>query len=128
MPAGTKNINFTAENVSLPAGFAVESIKYNPTDCAVIPGKPCHVTVVARGPDPAAAYKNVGVENTATYVLNFGQMTVSWFKDTAALEAPLSYAEVRFSDGVTKFKQYKTYLWERRNSEGVRRNRTEACT
>jgi len=107
--AGTKNINFTAQNVSLPAGFAVESIKYNPTDCAVIPGKPCHVTVVARGPDPAAAYKNVGVENTATYVLNFGQMAVSWFKDTNALEAPLSYAEVRFSDGVTKFKQYKTY-------------------
>jgi len=107
--AGTKNINFTAQNVALPAGFAVESIKYNPTDCAVIPGKPCHVTVVARGPDPAAAYKNVGVENTATYVLNFGQMAVSWFKDTNALEAPLSYAEVRFSDGVTKFKQYKTY-------------------
>jgi hypothetical protein len=75
----------------------------------VIPGKPCHVTVTARGPDPAPAYKNVGVENTATFVLSFGQMTVSWVKDGAnALEAPLSYAEVRFSDGVTKFKQYKT--------------------
>ena len=109
VPAGTKNINFTAENVSLPAGFAVESIKFNPTNCAVIPGKPCHVTVIARGPDPAAAYKNVGVENTATYILTFGQMAVSWFKDTNALEAPLSYAEVRFSDGVTKFKQYETY-------------------
>ena len=108
VPATTKNVDFTAANVSLPAGFAVESIEYNPTDCAVIPGKPCHVTVVARGPDPAAVYKNVGVENTATYVLNFGQMTVSWIKDTAALEAPLSYAEVRFSDGVTKFNQYKT--------------------
>src|SRR4030095_11414090 len=107
--AGTKNVNFTAENVSLPAGFAVESIKFNPEDCAVSPGKPCHVTVVARGPDPAVAYKNVGVENTATYVLTFGQMAVSWFKDTDALEAPLSYAEVRFSDGVTNFKQYKTY-------------------
>jgi hypothetical protein len=84
-------------------------MKFNPADCAVIPGKPCHVTVVARGPDPAPAYKNVGVENTATYVLSFGQMTVSWFKDTGSLEAPLSHAEVRFSDGVTKFKQYKTY-------------------
>jgi hypothetical protein len=58
---------------------------------------PCHVTVVARGPDPAVAYKNVGVENTATYVLTFGQMAVSWFEDTSALEAPLSYAEFRFS-------------------------------
>lgn len=108
VPAATKNVNFTADNVSLPVGFAVESIKYNPTDCAVTPGKPCHVTVVARGPDPAAAYKSVGVENTATFVLSFGQMAVSWFKDTNALQAPLSYAEVRFSDGVTKFKQYKT--------------------
>ena len=126
--AGTKNVNFTAANVSLPAGFAVESIKYNPTDCAVIPGKPCHVTVVARGPDPAAAYKNVGVENTATYVLNFGQMSVSWIADTAALEAPLSYAEVRFSDGVTKFKAVQDFVWERRNIESVRRIRTQACT
>jgi GH35 family endo-1,4-beta-xylanase len=109
VPATTKNVSFTAANVSLPAGFAVESMKFNPPDCAVIPGKPCHVTVVARGPDPAPAYKNVGVENTATYVLSFGQMAVSWFKDTDALEAPLSYAEVRFSDGVTKFKHYKTY-------------------
>lgn len=109
VPAATKNVSFTAENVSLPAGFSVESIKFNPTDCAVLPGKPCHVTVKARGPDPAPAYKNVGVENTATYVLSFGKMAVSWFENTAALEAPLSYAEVRFSDGVTKFKQYKTF-------------------
>ena len=109
VPATTKKVVFTADNVFLPAGFAVESIKFNPEDCAVSPGKPCHVTVVARGPDPAVAYKNVGVENTATYVLTFGQMAVSWFKDTDALEAPLSYAEVRFSDGVTDFKQYKTY-------------------
>lgn len=108
VPAGTKNINFTADNVSLPAGFAVESIKANPANCAVPSGKPCHVTVVARGPDPAAAYKNVGVENTATYVLTFGQMAVSWFKDSNTLQAPLSYAEVRFSDGVTQFKQHKT--------------------
>jgi hypothetical protein len=36
-------------------------------------------------------------------------MAVSWFEDTNALAAPLSYAEVRFSDGVTNFKQYKTY-------------------
>lgn len=112
VPAGTKNVNFTAANVSLPAGFGIESIKYNPEDCAVMPGKPCHVTVVARGPDPAAAYKNVGVENTATYILTFGQLAVSWFKDTNALEAPLSYAEVRFSDGATKFKQYKTFYGE----------------
>jgi len=109
VPPATKNVNFTAQNVSLPAGFGIDSIKYDPADCAVIPGKPCHVTVVARGPDPAAAYNNVGVENTATYVLTFGQMAVSWFEDTSALEAPLSYAEVRFSDGVTNFKQYKTY-------------------
>ncbi len=108
VPATTKNVAFTADNVVLPAGFAVDSLSFNPTDCAVTPGKPCHVTVVARGPDPAAAYKNVGVENTATYVLNFGQMTVSWIKDTAALAAPLSYADVRFSDGVTKFNQYGT--------------------
>jgi len=108
VPVGTRNVSFTADNVVLPAGFAVESMKFNPTDCAVTPGKPCHVTVVARGPDPAAAYKNVGVENTATYVLNFGQMTVSWIKDTAALAAPLAYADVRFSDGVTRFNQYKT--------------------
>lgn len=110
--AGTKNIKFKAENVSLPAGFVVESIKFNPEDGAVMPGKPCHVTVVARGPDPAAAYKSVGVENTATYELTFGQMAVSWFTDANTLEAPLSYAEVRFSDGVTKLKQYKTYYGE----------------
>jgi GH35 family endo-1,4-beta-xylanase len=109
VPVGTTNVAFSANNVSLPTGFALESMKFNPPDCAVLPGKPCHVTVTARGPDPAAAYKNVGVENTATFVLSFGQMAVSWFKDTNALEAPLSYAEVRFSDGVTKFKQYKTY-------------------
>ncbi len=108
VPASTKSVSFTAENVSLPPGFAVESIKYNPANCAVIPGKPCHVTVKARGPDPAPAYKNVGVENTATYVLSFGKMAVSWFENTAALEAPFSYAEVRFSDGVTKLKQHKT--------------------
>lgn len=109
VPVGTKNVDFTAENVSLPAGFAVESIQYSPTDCAVIPGKPCHVTVKARGPDPVEAYKRAGVENTATYVLSFGNMAVSWFENTAALEAPLSYAEVRFSDGVTKFKEHKTF-------------------
>lgn len=109
VPAGTKNVSFNADNISLPAGFAVESIHYSPTDCAVIPGKPCHVTVKAKGQDPAPAYKNVGVENTATYVLSFGKMAVSWFENTAALAAPFSYAEVRFSDGVTKFKQYKTF-------------------
>jgi GH35 family endo-1,4-beta-xylanase len=109
VPAGTKNVVFTADNVSLPPGFAVESMKYNPTDCAVMPGKPCHVTVTARGPAPAAAYRNVGVENTATYVLSFGQMTVSWMDAPNALEAPLSFAEVRFSDGATRFRQYKTY-------------------
>jgi hypothetical protein len=109
VPVGTKNVVFTADNVSLPAGFAVESIKFNPTDCAVMPGKPCHVTVTARGPAPAAAYATVGVENTATYVLSFGQMSVSWVDAPNALEAPLSYADVRFSDGETKFKQYKTY-------------------
>lgn len=109
VPAGTKNVVFTAHNVSLPAGFAVESMTFNPTDCAVMPGKPCHVTVTARGPAPAAAYRNVGVENTATYVLSFGQMAVSWMDAPNALEAPLSFAEVRFSDGATKFKQYKTY-------------------
>lgn len=108
VPVGTKNVNFSAANVSLPAGFAVESMKFNPPDCAVIPGKPCHVTVTARGPEPAAAYRNVGVENTATFVLSFGQMAVSWMNATNSLEAPLHYAEVRFSDGVTKFKQYKT--------------------
>ncbi|APW39396.1 hypothetical protein RD110_21040 [Rhodoferax koreense] len=107
VPASTTKVNFTAANVSLPAGFTVESIKYNPTDCAVIPGKPCHVTVKARGGDPAAAYKNAGVENTATYVLSFGKMAVSWFENTAALKAPFSYAEVRFSDGVTRLQQYK---------------------
>ncbi|MBQ1764834.1 MAG: endo-1,4-beta-xylanase [Aquincola sp.] len=109
VPAGTRAVNFTADNVSLPAGFKVERIQYSPSDCAVIPGKPCHVTVTARGPDPAPAYKNVGVENTATYVLSFGHMAVSWFQDANTLEQPLSYAEVRFSDGATRFKQYKTY-------------------
>lgn len=108
VPAGTRNVSFNADNVVLPAGFAVERIEYSPSDCAVIPGKPCHVTVTARGADPAPAYKAVGVENTATFVLSFGQMSVSWFPDGNTLEAPLSYAEVRFSDGVTKFKQYKT--------------------
>ena len=104
VPVGTKNVVFTAGNVSLPAGFAVESMKSNPPDCAVTPGKPCHVTVTARGPAPATAH----VENTATFVLSFGKMTVGWMDAANALEAPLSYAEVRFSDGVTPFKQYKT--------------------
>jgi GH35 family endo-1,4-beta-xylanase len=109
VPVGTKNVDFTASNVQLPAGFTVESMKYSPSDCAVIPGRPCHVTVVARGPEPAAAYRNVGVENTATWVVSFGNMALSWSTDTNTLESPLSYAEVRFSDGVTRFKRYKTY-------------------
>jgi MYXO-CTERM domain-containing protein len=104
VPVDTKNVVFSAANVSLPSGFAVESMKFNPPDCAVIPGKPCHVTVTARGPATAAAH----VENTATFVLSFGKMTVGWMDAANALEAPLSYAEVRFSDGVTPFKQYKT--------------------
>ncbi|MES2992191.1 MAG: endo-1,4-beta-xylanase [Pseudomonadota bacterium] len=108
VPVRTKNVVFTADNVLLPAGFAVESMKYNPTDCAVLPGKPCHVTVTARGPAPAAAYAAVGVENTAVFVVSFGHMTVSWMDATNALETPLSYAEVRFSDGISQFKQYKT--------------------
>jgi GH35 family endo-1,4-beta-xylanase len=108
VPAATKNVVFAADNISLPAGFAVESMKFNPSDCAVIPGKPCHVTVTARGPAPAAAYRDVGVENTATFVLSFGKMAVGWMGAPNALAAPLSYAEVRFSDGVTQFKQYKT--------------------
>lgn len=108
VPAGTKKVSFSAQNVALPAGFAVESIKFNPANCVVSPGNPCHATVVARGPDPAPAYKAVGVENTATFVLSFGQMAVSWFKDTSALQAPLAYADVRFSDGVTPLKRYKT--------------------
>jgi GH35 family endo-1,4-beta-xylanase len=107
VPAATKNVSFNASNISLPAGFSVESIKYNPTDCAVIPGKPCNVTVKARGAEPTAAYKSAGVENTATYVLSFGKMAVSWFENTAALKAPLAFAEVRFSDGVTRLQQYK---------------------
>jgi hypothetical protein len=49
------------------------------------------------------------VENTATYVLSFGQMSVSWMDAPNALEAPLSFAEVRFSDGSTRFRQHKTY-------------------
>ncbi len=108
VPAGTKNVSFTARNISLPAGYTVESIKYSPSNCAVIPGKPCHVTVKARGADPAPAYQAVGVENTATYVLSFGNMAVSWFENSAALAAPYAYADVRFSDGVTKLRQYKT--------------------
>jgi GH35 family endo-1,4-beta-xylanase len=108
VPASTKNVVFSAANVSLPTGFAVESMKFNPSDCAVIPGKPCHVTITARGPEPAAAYRNVGVENTATFMLSFGKMAVGWMDAANALEAPLAYAEVRFSDGVTQFKQYKT--------------------
>ena len=108
VPPGTKNVSFTAENITLPAGYAVESIAYSPSDCAVIPGKPCQVTVKARGADPAPAYQRVSVENTATYVLSFGNMAVSWFEGTASLQAPYAYAEVRFSDGVTKLKQYKT--------------------
>lgn len=109
VPASTKNVAFSAADVSLPAGFVVESMKFNPSDCAVIPGKPCHVTVTARGPAPAEAYRNVGVENTATFILSFGKMAVGWVEAANALEAPLSYAEVRFSDGVTRFKQYKTF-------------------
>lgn len=104
VPVDTKNVVFTADNVSLPAGFVVESMKFNPPDCAVLPGKPCHVTVTARGPAPATAH----AENTATFVLSFGKMTVGWMDAANALESPLSYAEVRFSDGVTPFKQYKT--------------------
>jgi GH35 family endo-1,4-beta-xylanase len=108
VPASTKNVVFTADNVSLPAGFVVEHMKFSPSDCAVIPGQPCHVTVTARGPAPAAAYRDVGVENTATFVLSFGKMAVGWMDAPNALAGGLSYAEVRFSDGVTPFKQYKT--------------------
>jgi len=108
VPAATRNVSFTAENISLPAGFAIDSIKYSPADCAVIPGKPCLVTVKARGPSPAPAYGNVGVENTATYMLSFGKMAVAWHENAAALAAPYAYADVRFSDGVTKLKQYRT--------------------
>lgn len=108
VPANTRHVAFGPSNISLPAGFSVESLKFNPRDCAVVPGKPCHVTVTARGPAPAAAYRNVGVENTATFVLSFGKMVVGWMDAANSLEAPLSYAEVRFSDGVTPFRQYKT--------------------
>ncbi|MDQ0039487.1 endo-1,4-beta-xylanase [Variovorax boronicumulans] len=104
VPVETKNVVFSAANVSLPSGFAVENMKFNPPDCAVVPGKPCHVTVTTRGPAPATA----SAENTATFVLSFGKMTVGWMDAANALAAPLSYAEVRFSDGVTPFKQYKT--------------------
>lgn len=104
VPASTKNVVFTPANVALPAGFAVESMKFNPPDCAVSPGKPCHVTVTARGPTPTTT----AVENTATFVVSFGKMTVGWMDAYNALEAPLSYADVRFSDGVTPFRQYKT--------------------
>jgi GH35 family endo-1,4-beta-xylanase len=107
VPAGTSNVAFNASNVSLPAGYVVESIKYSPSNCAVIPGKPCIVTVKARGADPAPAYKAVGVENTATYVLSFGNMAVSWFENTGSVADPFAFAEVRFSDGVTRFKQHK---------------------
>lgn len=107
VPAGTKTVDFHAQNVVLPAGFVVESIQRNPSNCAVIPGKPCHVTVTARGPDPAPAYRNVGVENTATFVLSFGHMAVSWFPSTDAIAAPYAFAEVRFSDGLTRFKQHR---------------------
>jgi len=113
VPVETKNVVFNAGNVSLPAGFAVESMKFNPPDCAVTPGKPCHVTVSARGPAPATTY----AENTATFVLSFGKMTVGWMDAANALEAPLSYAEVRFSDGMTPFKQYTTAY----GSDGIAR-------
>lgn len=107
VPASTSIVSFHAGNVSLPTGYVVESIKYSPANCAVIPGKPCHVTVKAKGPDPAPAWKNVGVENTATFVLSFGKMAVSWFPDTDAMAAPYAFAEVRFSDGLTRFRQHK---------------------
>jgi len=44
-------------------------------------------------------------------------MTVSWMDASNALEAPLSYAEVRFSDGISQFKQYKTHY----SADGVAR-------
>lgn len=108
VPAATRSVAFTAENISLPAGYSVESIKYSPTDCAVVPGKPCNVTVKAKGPDAAPGYSGVGVDNTATYILSFGKMAVSWHENAAALAAPYAYADVRFSDGATKLKQYQT--------------------
>lgn len=109
VPVGTRKVDFDENDVSLPPGFTVERLQFNPPDCTVSPGNPCHVTVTARGPAPAAAYRNVGVENTATFVLSFGHMTVGWMDAPNALAAPLAYAEVRFSDGHTRFRRHKTY-------------------
>ena len=109
VPVGTTRVDFRAHDVSLPPGFAVERMDYSPANCAVSPGQPCHVTVTARGPAPTAKYRAVGVENTATFVLSFGQMTVAWMDAPNALAAPLSYAEVRFSDGHTRFRHHKTH-------------------
>jgi len=101
VPAGVTSIDFTEANFTPPEGFVFGSIEYDPIDRSVSVGNPCHVTV--------KAYKTSNPKNAATYKLTFGQMAVSWYKDTGALEESLAYADVRFSDGVTEFKQYKTY-------------------
>ena len=101
VPAGTKTINFNSANVRLPDGFTLDSIKLDPADGAVSAGNPCHVTVYA--------HKSSNSKNTATYKLSLGQMAVSRYKDTSAIDSSLSYVDVRFGDGVTRFKHCKTY-------------------
>ncbi|MDR0490598.1 MAG: endo-1,4-beta-xylanase, partial [Oscillospiraceae bacterium] len=61
VPAVTRTIDFTAENnVTLPVGFSISGIEFNPANGAVGGGKPCVVTVKAvseTNPDNTAAYK-----------------------------------------------------------------------
>jgi len=101
VPDDVDSIDFTPDKITVPVGFKFKSISFDADDRSVSVGRPCHATV--------KLVSDTNTNNVLTYKLTFGKMAVSWYKDTGALENSLAYADVRFSDGVTGFKQYKTY-------------------
>ena len=83
VPAGTRKIDFTKNNVTLSNGFTVTNITTNTPNGEVGGGKPCVVTVYAVGENPTAKDPTNPevpleiVKNTATFKLTF-----TWNEDS----------------------------------------------
>ena len=101
VPKDISKIEFGAENLVFDEGVDVDNIDISVTlsnGGAVSPGNPCEATVKLRWKDSPN-----NEDNTTTYKITFGHMSVEWIKDWNYPDTGYrSAVKVRFSDGKTK--------------------------
>lgn len=106
VPNSMNTISFTDADIApyYPDSVNV-SVALNPANGEVSTGKPCVATV-------KIACK--GTSASEIYTINFGHMTFAWGDDVNE-DGFHSYANVRFSDGITEFKMYQAWYDEQSN-------------